>query len=97
MSNDQPAKRPVGKANDPHAGVKAPAPASTPAKKQETLVNGDDGISTEPKSLVGQSPISRTLGRYTILSELGRGGMGGCLSGRRQCPEAESGVEDPAV
>ncbi|HQZ65424.1 MAG TPA: DUF1080 domain-containing protein [Planctomycetaceae bacterium] len=42
----------------------------------DTLLHGDVGVSTEPKSLVGQDVELTTLGRYEVLGELGRGGMG---------------------
>ena len=45
-------------------------------KRQDTLLNGDAGVSTEPKSLLGQDADLKTLGRYQVLGELGRGGMG---------------------
>ena len=75
-SNDQPTGPPFAKVNDPQASVKAPGAASTPLRRGETLINADVGASTEPRSRVETSPTFRTLGRYTILGELGRGGMG---------------------
>lgn len=54
----------------------SPIPASTPVRKHDTQMNADAGVSTQPKSLVVGAPTMKTLGRYTILSELGRGGMG---------------------
>ncbi len=51
-------------------------PASAPTKKQDTMVNVDAGVATQPKSLAAPTPALRTLGRYSILGELGRGGMG---------------------
>ncbi len=46
-----------------------------PAKPQ-TILNGDPGVDTHPQSVADQKAPSRTLGRYQILGELGRGGMG---------------------
>ncbi len=57
------------------ADRKVAAPSVVP-QKVDTLLNGDAGVSTEPKSLVGQDVELTTLGRYEVLSELGRGGMG---------------------
>ena len=45
-------------------------------QRVDRLLNGDAGVSTEPKSLVGQDADLKTLGRYQVLGELGRGGMG---------------------
>ncbi|HQX54081.1 MAG TPA: hypothetical protein PLY87_10135 [Planctomycetaceae bacterium] len=53
-----------------------PAEPSVIPQRMDTLLNGDAGVSTEPKSLVGQDAELKTLGRYEVLGELGRGGMG---------------------
>jgi len=53
-----------------------PAIPSLPPVKVDTVMNGGEKVPTEPQSLVEPVPQPRTLGRYTVLSELGRGGMG---------------------
>jgi len=56
--------------------IDSQVPAAPPALKPDTATNADAAASTQPKSVTAPSPVIRTLGRYTILGELGRGGMG---------------------
>ena len=62
-------------------GVPSPVPAvqpELPPVKGETLMTGDAKVATHPQSMVGPAPAPQfqTLGRYTVIGELGRGGMG---------------------
>jgi serine/threonine protein kinase len=44
--------------------------------KPPTMINGNPAVDTHPQSVADQKAPSQTLGRYQILGELGRGGMG---------------------
>ena len=41
-----------------------------------TQMTGDPKVGTQPQSISGPAPLFKTLGRYKIIGELGRGGMG---------------------
>jgi serine/threonine protein kinase len=44
--------------------------------KPPTIINGNPAVDTQPQSVAEQKAPSQILGRYQILGELGRGGMG---------------------
>ncbi|MEZ6125174.1 MAG: protein kinase [Planctomycetaceae bacterium] len=50
---------------------RVPRPANA-----DTSVTGGEKVSTQPESMVNASSPLKTIGRYSILKELGRGGMG---------------------
>jgi serine/threonine protein kinase len=90
MSSSEPQK-PLRRSavNPSQPGLGAPSDAGKPftapsqgsdstaqSGKVDTLVTGDPKVGTQPQSQVGPAPQFKSLGRYTILGELGRGGMG---------------------
>ncbi len=50
--------------------------APAPPARVDTLINASEKVATEPQSLVVPAPQPKVLGRYTVIAELGRGGMG---------------------
>ena len=57
-------------------GGSRPADKSSNPRTQNTATNASAKVSTHPQSLVNVPLPFTTLGRYTVLRELGRGGMG---------------------
>ena len=41
-----------------------------------TQITGDPKVGTQPQSITGPAPLFKTLGRYKVIGELGKGGMG---------------------
>ena len=67
----------VGKsATAPAPGTASPPGEAAQASVVNTQMTGDPKIGTQPQSMTGPGPQFKTLGRYTVIGELGRGGMG---------------------
>ena len=61
---------------DKKKSTKSPSVEPHAPSHSQTLANGDLRVDTQPKSGVDATLPFKTLGRYKVLKELGRGGMG---------------------